>query len=71
MNAIEHGLMTFADTDPIDQEFPLNALSPAFVPMVEALMDFFKIDPILPVMSILGINSSALGAVFRFDRTRR
>src|SRR6266478_4621262 len=62
MNSVEDTLTTFGDTEHRDQDFPLNALSPGFVPMVEALMDFFKIDPILPVMSVLGINSSALGA---------
>jgi hypothetical protein len=62
MNSIEDALMTFADTERVDQEFPLDALPPAFVPVVEALMSFFEIDPVLPVMSVLGINSSALGA---------
>jgi hypothetical protein len=62
MNSIQDTLMTFGDTEHRDQDFPLDALSPAFVPMVEALMDFFRIDPVLPVMSVLGINSSALGA---------
>ena len=59
----EDSLMTSGDAAcREDRDFPLDALPPAFVSIVEALMDFFKIDPILPVMSVFGINSSALGA---------
>jgi hypothetical protein len=45
-----------------EKQFPIDALPDRFRQPVEALMAFFGIDPVLPVMSVLGISSTALGA---------
>src|SRR6478736_1561385 len=42
--------------------FPFDALTAAYRPPVEAIMEFFNIDAVLPVMSALGVNSASLGA---------
>jgi hypothetical protein len=43
-------------------QFPLEAFPPLFGETVEALMKVYKVDAVLPAMTLLAINSTSFGA---------
>jgi hypothetical protein len=54
----------------IEEEFPFDALTVAFKPPVEALMEFHNIGPLLPAMSALGVNAASLGSGLQVQSNR-
>jgi len=51
-------------------QFPLEALPPLFQETVTAVMGAYKVDAVLPAMSLLGINSASFGAGLQVQSNR-